>query len=479
MSKVNVTYNRAKLWQIGLFALNNTATNIAMVLMGYLAFFGQNVLGLMAAVIGVAITGMRIFDGFTDPVIGYFIDRTEGKFGKFRPFMLVGNIIVVASIYLIFAVSPTLEQSIRFPMLMLFYVIYVIGYTFQTACTKAAQAVLTNDPKQRPMFSMFDGIYNAILFAVAGLVITSVLPPKFELGMLDPGLWKQVAIVFGALSFTLTILAIIGIWDKDKKENFGTADNSEPIKVKEYLPIIKNNRAIQMLVIAASTDKLAMQLTNAAQIYFYGNILLNVSLQGEIGAIVTPVQIAITFVGVMYARKMGQKKAFLIGTWMSMAMLFGLLVIQPFDNISLTAMNGTTILLMALIILQKSFSNVSGNMVIPMIADCADYEVYRSGKFIPGMMGTLFSFVDKLISSFASTLLGVGLAMIGLGNAIIEPGTAATGSFFWLIMACMFIVPILGHAASIIAMKYYPLDESKMAEIQDEIQKIKNEQATA
>ncbi|MGL6107876.1 MFS transporter [Romboutsia sp.] len=479
MSKVNVTYNRAKLWQIGLFALNNTATNIAMVLMGYLAFFGQNVLGLMAAVIGVVITGMRIFDGFTDPVIGYFIDRTEGKFGKFRPFMLVGNIIIVASMYLIFAVAPTLEQSIRFPMLMLFYVIYVIGYTFQTACTKAAQAVLTNDPKQRPMFSMFDGIYNAILFAVAGLVITSILPPKFELGMLDPGLWKQVAILFGGLSFTLTILAIIGIWDKDKKENFGTGDSSEPIKVKEYLPIIKNNRAIQMLVIAASTDKLAMQLTNATQIYFYGNVLLNVSLQGEIGAITTPLVIALTFIGVMYARKMGQKKAFILGTWASMAMLFALLIIQPFDNISLTSMNGTTILLMTLILLQKGFASVSGNMVIPMIADCADYEVYRSGKFIPGMMGTLFSFVDKLISSFASTLLGVGLAMIGLGNAIIEPGTSATGSFFLLIMVCMFIIPILGHAASIIAMKYYPLDEAKMAEIQDEIQKIKNEQAIA
>ncbi|MGL5313921.1 MAG: MFS transporter [Peptostreptococcaceae bacterium] len=479
MSKENTTYNRAKLWQIGLFALNNTATNIAMVLMGYLAFFGQNVLGLMAAIIGVAITGMRIFDGITDPVIGYFIDRTEGKFGKFRPFMFIGNIIIVASMYLIFAVAPTLNQSIKFPMLMLFYIIYVIGYTFQTACTKAAQSVLTNDPKQRPMFAMFDGIYNAILFATAGLVITSILPPKFELGMLDPGLWKQVAIVFGVLSFVLTVLAIVGIWDKDKKENFGASSKAEPIKVKEYLPIIKNNRAIQMLVVAASTDKLAMQLVNAAQIYFYGNILLNVSLQGEIGALLTPVQIAMTFIGVMYARKMGQKKAFVISTWLSMAMLILLLVIQPFDNISITAMNVSTLLLLGLMLLQKGFAQVSGSMVITMIADCADYEVYRSGKFVPGMMGTLFSFVDKLISSFASTLLGVGLAVIGLGNAIIEPGTAATGSFFWLIMACMYIVPILGHIASIIAMKFYPLDEAKMAEIQDEIQKIKNQDVVA
>lgn len=474
MSETNVTYNRAKLWQIGLFALNNTATNIGMFMMMYLAFFGQNVLGLMAAVVGVVITGMRIFDGFTDPVIGYFIDRTEGKFGKFRPFMFIGNIIIVSTLYMIFAVVPTLEQSMRFPVLMVLYVVYVIGYTFQTACTKAAQAVLTNDPKQRPMFSMFDGIYNAILMAVSGLIITSILPAKYEMGMLDPGLWKEAIIIFGIASFIFTILAIIGIWDKDKKENFGSGQKSEPIKVKEYLPIIRDNRAIQMLVIAASTDKLAMQLANAAKIYFFGNVLLNVSLQGEIGAITTPLTIALTFIGVMYARKMGQKKAFVISTWASMAMLFALLIIQPFDNISLTSMNGTTMLLMALMLLQAGFASVSGNMVIPMIADCSDYETYRSGKFVPGMMGTLFSFVDKLISSFASTLLGIGLAVIGLGSTIIEPGTPATGSFFWLIMGCMYIVPILGHIASIIAMKFYPLDEIKMAEIQDEIQKIKS-----
>ena len=74
MSQQTTNYNRAKTWQIGLFAFNNTATNVAMCLMGYLAFFSQNVLGIMAAVIGVILTSMRIFDGITDPIIGLFID---------------------------------------------------------------------------------------------------------------------------------------------------------------------------------------------------------------------------------------------------------------------------------------------------------------------------------------------------------------------------------------------------------------------
>ncbi len=43
----------------------------------------------------------------------------------------------------------------------------------------------------------------------------------------------------------------------------------------------------------------------------------------------------------------------------------------------------------------------TADMPIPMVADCADYETYRSGKFIPGIMGTLFSLVDKLVSSLS------------------------------------------------------------------------------
>lgn len=99
-------YNRAKIWQIGLFVLNNTATNIAMVLIGYYAFFTQNILGLSAVVVGFIATSMRIFDGITDPIVGFFLDRTDGKFGKFRPFMLAGNIVLFVSILAIFH-TPT------------------------------------------------------------------------------------------------------------------------------------------------------------------------------------------------------------------------------------------------------------------------------------------------------------------------------------------------------------------------------------
>ena len=74
-------YNNAKLWQIGFFSLNNCATNIAMFLMMQYSYFTQNVLGLAAAIVGLIATGTRIFDAVTDPLVGFLVDRTNGRFG--------------------------------------------------------------------------------------------------------------------------------------------------------------------------------------------------------------------------------------------------------------------------------------------------------------------------------------------------------------------------------------------------------------
>ena len=81
--------NRAKTYQLVLFPLNNGATNVYYVLvLSYIATFGSKVLALSMIFASVMVTGMRLFDAITDPIIGALMDRTNGKFGKFRPFMV-------------------------------------------------------------------------------------------------------------------------------------------------------------------------------------------------------------------------------------------------------------------------------------------------------------------------------------------------------------------------------------------------------
>ena len=103
--------NRAKLYQLVLFPLNNGATNVYYVLvLSYIATFGSNVLALGTLFASVMVTAMRLCDAITDPIIGALMDRTNGKFGKFRPFMAIGNIIMAVSILILYGITPMIPE---------------------------------------------------------------------------------------------------------------------------------------------------------------------------------------------------------------------------------------------------------------------------------------------------------------------------------------------------------------------------------
>ena len=161
-SAASASVNRAKPYQLMLFPLNNGATNVYYVLvLSYIATFGSKVLALSMIFASVMVTGMRLFDAITDPIIGALMDRTNGKFGKFRPFMVIGNLIMAVSILVLYGLTPLIPASMewaRYVAFVALYAIWVIGYTFQTSCTRSGQTVLTNDPKQRPLFTIFNTV---------------------------------------------------------------------------------------------------------------------------------------------------------------------------------------------------------------------------------------------------------------------------------------------------------------------------------
>ena len=114
-----------------------------------------------------------------------------------------------------------------------------------------------------------------------------------------------------------------------------------------------------------------------------------------------------------------------------------------------------------------------------MTADCADFEVYRTGKYVPGMMGTLFSFVDKMISSLAPLIAGVMFSLIGFKDQLPDQSTPYTPSLLYTGVFLMYGIVIIGQICNLFAMKYYPLTKEKMEEIRGEIERIKAEAAKA
>lgn len=473
--------HRVPLWRIGGFALNNTATNLYLFMMNFVAYYLTGFVGVAVVTASSFLMMMRIWDGVTDPFIGYVVDKTNGKFGKNRPFMLVGNLILAATSFILFHVTHHLPENtvVRFAFFIVVTAVYYIGYTLQCVATKSAQSCLTNDPKQRPLFAVFDGVYNTILFTAVATVAAKLGQKYGTMASTDlfHELWLGVAI----LSLVFTCIAIFSIAPKDRSEFFGTG-KAQLITLKDYWDTLKGNRAIQMLVVAASTDKLAATAkTSTVTLVLFAVLAGDISLQGTMtGMTQIPGLILLIFFVGGFATRFGQRKAMLIGTWGGIATNLLLACLWLFgDPTTMSNGNGGvafgffTIAYVVLSVLCVGFQGISGNIVIPMTADCADYEVYRTGKYVPGLMGTLFSLVDKLISSLAPMVTGIMFAAIGFKETLPDVTTPYSVDLRNVAIFLTYGIVILGLLCNIVAMKYYPLTKEKMAEIQDEIAAIK------
>ena len=479
----NTTVNRAKMYQLALFPMNNGATNVYYVLiLSYIATFGNNVLSIATLFATSMITVMRVFDAITDPIIGAVMDRTNGRFGKFRPFMVIGNIIMAVSAIALYVFTPYIPKNmqwLRYVMFVFLYAVWVIGYTFQTSVTRSAQSVLTNDPKQRPLFTIFNTIGS-----MAGMGLMQVLAPilRSNVGDYDTARFYAFFAPVGiVVSIVLTILAMIGIWEKDNAKYFGIGgEKQEKTKVSEYVAIIKANKPMQRLMIAGGSCKLALSIATNMTVL----CMLYGCMMGNYDGLYLPMMVlgyvfSVPFfvLSVNTSQKQGQKASLTKYVRVALLCYVGVLVLlllwkpgNPAFNLSILGGSGLslnlyTILFIVFFGLGYGAYYATADMPIPMVADCADYETYRSGKYIPGIMGTLFSLVDKLVSSLAATVVGIAVTMIGLENLPVAETPYAEGmNVIAIILFC--VIPMLAWALTLWSMKGYELTGARMKEIQ-------------
>lgn len=472
-----VAVNRAKPYQLILFPMNNGATNVYYILtMNFIAYYANGVLGLALMFATTMVTVMRLFDAVTDPVIGALIDRTNTKFGKFRPYMVLGNgIMILSSILLYFGTRIISDDMtwLRYVCFVLFYALYVIGYTFQTACTRSGQTCLTNDPKQRPLFTVFNTVASLI-----GMGLVQFLAPILSgrLGGYNSVAFFDFMIPLAiVVSTVLTLLAVIGIWEKDRPEFFGVGNKQEKVKVKEYIAILKANKELQRLMVAGAGCKLAFSIATNMTVL----CMLYGAMMGNYGGLYLPMMIVGYIFSVPFflltvrtSQKHGQKASLVRYTRLALIMYVGVLVLLLFwkqgeaaFNLSLLPINAYSILFILFFGIGYGAYYATADMPIPMVADCSDYETYRSGRYVPGIMGTLFSLVDKLVSSLGSTIVGVAVAMIGI-QTLPDSNTPYAEGMHGVVIILFCVVPMVAWIATLIAMKGYTLTGAKMKEIQ-------------
>lgn len=153
-----IKYRRAKTWQIALAQMNSGSAMCFYILIGYASYVGNVGYGVATAMIGMIITGSRIFDGITDPLLAMLIDKTNTRFGKLRIFMIGGWLLEVLSVYMMFQWFSGKGYGVV--AFILIYALYIVGYTMNNMAGQIIPPILTNDPKLESMLKQVGDIVS-------------------------------------------------------------------------------------------------------------------------------------------------------------------------------------------------------------------------------------------------------------------------------------------------------------------------------
>lgn len=447
---MNTKNSKMEAARVVMTPLGSAASNVFNMLnMSFFLVFSTEALGLNITIMGLVMTAMRIFDGITDPIIGSIIDRTETRFGKFRPFLVLGSIIMLFASFMIFRFSFDVQQSFRMVWVIGWYAVWVIGYTFMTTVNKCVLSIVTKNPKYRPLSGIAGGCYSTMLSLIMTTAIIPILQKNGGLGS-QKG-WTLIILSAFVLHAVLLLGCLIAITPSDKPEFFrkDPSKKEEKISIKDSLNVLRLNQPLRMLILAASTDKIAATIQSAVMTYFYIYAVQNLDLQPIVGGISTPMSLVGAFVAGSVAVKFGCKKASLIGAVANLTLEAILIIFRPFGE-------NTLLVFIVLMAANMLFRRFSAQNVDPMIAEIIDYHQLKTGKFMPGFIGATFSLVDKVISAFGTSIVGVFMGLAGY-SAGAEPTTA-----LYVATIAMYLgAPLLGDLASVYALKKYHITDDE------------------
>ena len=455
-------YYRTAPWKIPLWSFASAVNNMFVMVMIFVTYVAAGGYGVAVAVAGIIVTGTRIFDGITDPILALIGDRIKTKYGKVRILLALGYGIMCLSLGVLYfwGVGSNIAVFIAA------YMAYIIGYTFFGNARSIGDSVITNDPVQRPKIFRWNNIWISIISVLFSMYMSMVLARKY--GGLKMGAFQELcglAMIIGAV---LLALAMIAITSRDKPENF-TSGRKEPLKLKDCFNVIKGNRPLWLYIVAASSDKLAMQSASQAAVttMLFGIIIGNYAFNGRQSMITLVPNILLIFVSSYMAGRKDAKRSLLFWTWAAVAVSVVFVVFMV--AVDTTAISKAVLPTALFIVLNCVYSAVKiacATCTGMMLPDLVDYELSRSGHYMPATVNGVISFIDKIITSFASTIVGFCVAAIGYTSVMPQPKDPSTPAIFWMTMFLWLGIPVIGWLCTVVAMRFYPLDGEKMREIQ-------------
>lgn len=444
----------------------------------YLPFFYSNIFGLSLAHAGTLVLVTKLYDAVSDPVMGLIADRTNTRWGKYRPYLLWIAIPFAIAGVLAFFTPQTDNYTFKHVYAYVTYILMMTVYTAINVPYGAMLGVMTDDSREKSVFSSFRMFFAFIgSFIAMGSFepllklrqsIVGTLPAEWTLADSTPADWTIAVSVIGIVCAVLFILSFLMTREhvteaemarKTVKENHNEAAKTS---VAEDLKALVANGPWWMLLGGGIAILLFNCVRGGAAAYYFADVLgtnaiFTLALFLTVGEISQLVGVVVT---VPVSEKIGKKATFLL-VLVAVTVLSVIVAFLPETPAGMWALLVSQILICIAI-------GINSPLLWSMFADVADYSELKNGRASTGLIFSSSSMAQKFGAAFGSAIVLWVLMAFGYDNA---KGAVQTPEALATIKALISWIPAIGSAAGIAIMLGYPLTDKKMSDIRQELSK--------
>ncbi|PMG40597.1 MFS transporter [Shewanella sp. 10N.286.52.B9] len=442
VKNTSVTFDKLSFKEKVGYALGDVASNFYWrVFDVFLFIFYTDVFGISAAAVGTMMLVTRIIDAVSDPLMGALADRTNTRFGKFRPYLILGIIPIAAAGVLTFTV-PDLGDDGKLIWAYGTYIFMMLAYTFINVPYGALLGVVTSNSQERTTLTSF-----RFIGAFSGGTLVAYMTPELVtyLGVGNEALgWQLTMACYGLISAVLFCLTFFAT-----KERIAPPTNQQT-SIKQDIIDLTNNKPWLILFSLALIIMFTITLRASTGTFYFKYYVNREDLIGTFTAVYM-ISLALGAASTPLLTKYFDKRPLLIGLMTIVAILSAGFYFIPAHNLTL------------MFIMQALIGFCLGPkspLVFSMYADTADYSQYKNGRRATAMIFSAAAFSQKLGGAFAGAMIGWMLSSMGyVANQQQSPDSLMG------ILLLNTIIPAGFALLAVWVVKHYSLDEQKMRQI--------------
>ena len=426
----------------------------------YLPFFYSNVFGLSLADAGLLMLITRVWDAVSDPMMGVIADRTQTRWGKYRPFLLwVAAPFAIAGVLLF--TTPSFGPTGKLIWAYVTYILMMTVYTSINVPYGAMLGVMTDDSDTKTVFSSY-----RMFFAYGGSFIAlGAWEPLCNLfqswGCNHQQSWQYSMVIIASLCllgfllcFSLTREHVQSAPAKSVGKDVRSLLGNSPWWILNGIALLSNFFNTVRGATAAYYFKDYVSPGAALDFGFF-TLVLYAGLFLMVGEVCNMIGVALA---VPLSLRLGKKSTYLLS-------LVGLILFSIVFFFLPNNLGGWWLMLLLQMII-SILTGVISPLVWSMYADVADYAEHKDGTASTGLIFSSGSMAQKFGGAFAGWAVMALLALFGYNTA---EGAVQTTEALQGLRYLMSFIPAAIAAVSILAVVAYPLGKKRMAAINAEL----------